>query len=302
MVVSAAFGELAEILECLDRSDVSVEDISDVDVSVQGSNEITADVTVNVSLFDSIEFADGVSITADGADVLEEDLQVDMTVSITETADIEQTTTSVNDTLSVAQSGRSPGTGTPAYKDPDALETVYQQYDSFPQMTEALDVDVTPETVRRHMIKYGIHDPSEDNDVSRNRDVGDDETTQSDSVVDETDEDTTDDSEDTDPNLSERRVAEILDSGASRTDTERLVADGNGIPKDLTVGRLASALATSRTVYEATERLDASYETTRSMLEEFGLLTYVKGRITAADQDITPEEVCRRMGVDEGAV
>lgn len=45
------------------------------------------------------------------------------------------------------------------YRDPERLRTVYEEYDTFAEMTEALDVDVTPQTVRRYMIKYGIHEP-----------------------------------------------------------------------------------------------------------------------------------------------
>lgn len=47
----------------------------------------------------------------------------------------------------------------PPYRDPNRLETVYEEYDTFAQMTEALDVDVTPQTVRRYMIQHGIHEP-----------------------------------------------------------------------------------------------------------------------------------------------
>jgi hypothetical protein len=48
----------------------------------------------------------------------------------------------------------------PAYRDPALLEAVYEDYDTFAEMTDALDVDVTPQTVRRYMIKYGIHEPA----------------------------------------------------------------------------------------------------------------------------------------------
>lgn len=48
----------------------------------------------------------------------------------------------------------------PAYRDPDVLREVYAEYDSFTEMTDALGVDVAPQTVRRNMIKHGIHDPN----------------------------------------------------------------------------------------------------------------------------------------------
>ena len=48
----------------------------------------------------------------------------------------------------------------PPYRDPDRLQEVYETCDTFAEMTEALDVDVTPQTVRRYTIKHGIHEPS----------------------------------------------------------------------------------------------------------------------------------------------
>lgn len=49
---------------------------------------------------------------------------------------------------------------TPAYRDPERLREVYEACDTFAEMTEALDVDVTPQTVRRYTIKHGLHEPS----------------------------------------------------------------------------------------------------------------------------------------------
>lgn len=49
---------------------------------------------------------------------------------------------------------------TEAYKDPERLRAVYEEYDTFPEMRDALDADVTPQTIRRHMIKHGIHEVS----------------------------------------------------------------------------------------------------------------------------------------------
>lgn len=50
--------------------------------------------------------------------------------------------------------------GDPAYRDPERLREVYDKYDTFEEMTDALDVDVTSQTVRRYMIKYDIHSPA----------------------------------------------------------------------------------------------------------------------------------------------
>ena len=51
-------------------------------------------------------------------------------------------------------------TDRPAYRDPERLAAVYSEHDTFAEMTDALDVEVTPQTVRRYMIKHGIHEPA----------------------------------------------------------------------------------------------------------------------------------------------
>jgi hypothetical protein len=43
--------------------------------------------------------------------------------------------------------------------DPDVLAEVYEEYETFAEMTEALDVDVGPQAVRKQMIRHGIHSP-----------------------------------------------------------------------------------------------------------------------------------------------
>jgi hypothetical protein len=48
----------------------------------------------------------------------------------------------------------------PAYQDPAQLQAVYNAHETFAEMTEALDVEVTPQTVRRYMIQHGIHEPA----------------------------------------------------------------------------------------------------------------------------------------------
>ncbi len=47
----------------------------------------------------------------------------------------------------------------PPYRDPECLAAVYDSEDTFAEMTDALGVDVTPQTVRRYMIDHDIHEP-----------------------------------------------------------------------------------------------------------------------------------------------
>lgn len=45
------------------------------------------------------------------------------------------------------------------YRDPEELAAVYDEDSTFKEMKADLGVDVTAQTVRKYMIKYGIHDP-----------------------------------------------------------------------------------------------------------------------------------------------
>ena len=49
----------------------------------------------------------------------------------------------------------------PQYQDPQRLQAVYEANETFEDMKEALDVDVTAQTVREYMIEYEIHNPSQ---------------------------------------------------------------------------------------------------------------------------------------------
>ncbi|PSQ58835.1 MAG: hypothetical protein BRD23_05855 [Halobacteriales archaeon SW_9_67_25] len=48
----------------------------------------------------------------------------------------------------------------PPFKDPDLLAEVYESCETFAEMAEILEMDVTAETVRRYMIDYDIHEPN----------------------------------------------------------------------------------------------------------------------------------------------
>ncbi len=47
----------------------------------------------------------------------------------------------------------------PTYQQPEALAEVYDENATFEEMKAELGVDVTAQTVRKYMIKHGIHDP-----------------------------------------------------------------------------------------------------------------------------------------------
>lgn len=47
----------------------------------------------------------------------------------------------------------------PQYQDPERLAAVYDETATFEEMRDELGVDVTAQTVRKYMIKHGIHEP-----------------------------------------------------------------------------------------------------------------------------------------------
>lgn len=68
----------------------------------------------------------------------------------------------------------------PPFKNRALLEEVYERHDTFAEMADALEMDVTGETVRRYMIDHGIHQP---NSYRRERSDADDVEHEEEAVV-----------------------------------------------------------------------------------------------------------------------
>jgi len=182
----------------------------------------------------------------------------------------------------------------PAYADPAKLRRVYEKYDTFEEMTDALEVEVTPATVRRHMIKYGIYDPAAEgaDDATghsrtsspsssrphaskrgpngRNPSNGDAPAVAADGRPDR------DGSDDTDA------VDAIRDILARRNDPASALPDDDELPESVTVPAVIEAVVTSQTVYQVAKHLETDRETAREALERVDLLDLVEGRLDAA--------------------
>jgi hypothetical protein len=158
MAVSNVFKELSAVVAQLEAADAEVCAATVHEPELSPGGELTAELTVAVPLFATSALGDGITIEAESADVQNQCVSVDLTVTVAVTDDDPTNTLAalVDPPNSTTQSD-----STPAYKDPDALATAYAECDTFPEMTAALGVDVTSETVRRHTIKYGIHDPED---------------------------------------------------------------------------------------------------------------------------------------------
>jgi len=161
--VSDAFGELTAILEHPEMTDAEVKNVEIGDQVIQERDEITANLTVGVPVLADDEFRDGISIQGDNVDL--EDRYANIDLSVTLSVEESQRGYGSVPTSVRTSSEQARSNSVPAYKDTDALRNVYEQYDTFPEMTEALGVDVTSETVRRYMVEYDIHDPSDTKQV-----------------------------------------------------------------------------------------------------------------------------------------
>ncbi|WP_226042675.1 hypothetical protein [Natrinema sp. DC36] len=169
MGVSDAFGGLTAVLEYLETTDAEVKNVEIGKQAIQERDEITANLTVGVPVLADDEFHDGISIRGDNVDLKDSYANIDLSVTLS--VEESQRGYGSSPTSVGMSSERASSNAVPAYKDPNALRDVYEQYDTFPEMTEALGVDVTSETVRRYMVEYDIHDPSDTKQVRNHTDL-----------------------------------------------------------------------------------------------------------------------------------
>jgi hypothetical protein len=317
MVASSAFRELSAVLAQLESSGTEVqhaavdEDLTDADETV------TAELSLGVPVLPDGEASDGVSITT--ADATVEDGQVALEVTVTVPGD----GAAMPDGLTVgggtnSQAG-SEAQNVPAYKDPDALQAAYEQYDTFPAMTDALDVDVTSETVRRHMVKYDIHDPDaatpahalsresehKSSESERQR-IDDSETAESDSGAQSNSASQSDrvtQSAVTDGGNAAVADATRAQAASDATSVVSLLADrptespGDfGLPDSLTVDGLTAAVNQSRTVHELASEIGVNQAAAREFLRSFDLINFVAHPLATDQVTVSSDEVRRRLG------
>ena len=163
----------------------------------------------------------------------------------------------------------------PPFEDRELLEEVYESCDTFAEMPEAIGMDVTAETVRRYMIDHGIHKPNSYN-TTRTGDRSDDDESESDG----------DRSADSD----EDRPTDVDDEPLT------VVADGIGLPEDVTIDAIIDTVSRSNTIYEVQRDIGVGRREALDMLRELNLLDLVVGRLaTEGDRRISREEVIDRL-------
>jgi len=196
----------------------------------------------------------------------------------------------------------------PPFEDPELLAEVYERCDTFAEMTDALGMSVTAETVRRYMMDFGIHEPNRyaTGDAAETDDEAGDgdslESVEGDEGTDVLD-DETDALDDGGTDAPGERSAGTdvddglgVDAGADDPDEDGagpvVVTDGVGLPDDVTVEALIDTVRRSNTIYEVTRGLGIDREDALEMLRDLDLLSLVVGRLaTEADRDLSREEI-----------
>jgi len=262
MISGSAFQELGTVIDKIEAREMTVLDVETTRGSLVSGGTLSVDVTVGLNSLSGVAAEENIKIrSSDGTDD-----QVTTTVTIEISVDemgegsfasslSEETQVSVSQGGADGDERESPGVETlaqqsrdddevPYYKNYDLLKEVYEEHDTFAEMTEALGVDVTPATVREHMVNHGIHPTSSD-------DEGNEE--------DDSDVDAEDDDDDA------RAVT--------------IEADGYGLPDSVSMDSLVHAVHRSRTLYEAQRELDLDRSTTRDILTDLNLLDMVMSRL-----------------------
>jgi len=187
--------------------------------------------------------ADDVDATSDTADAGERD------VTVTETDRAERADRDV-----------------PPFEDAELLADIYDSCETFAEMADVIEMDITAETVRRYMIQHGIHEPNSYDTARTNAEETGDDT------------DTPSPAPDADAPTSE------------------VVTDGMGLPESVTIDDIVDAVDAANTIHEVgraigVERMDAF-----ELLQEFDLLECVMGKLsTEADREVGRDEILDRI-------
>ncbi|WP_135855104.1 hypothetical protein [Halorussus salinus] len=178
--IGDAFHGLADVLEVFQTTEkgYTLTAVTPVEEDVQTTSKVSVKVNFEIPLFDASRIDPEIEIKPSAVSLTDKgDLDVTLlltalTQNTTETSSEEETSPDENtrprprekDTNGDVAKGREAKTdhesSLPAYRDPDRLREVYEVHDTFKEMTDALNVEVTWQTVRRYMIKHDIHKPS----------------------------------------------------------------------------------------------------------------------------------------------
>lgn len=215
----------------------------------------------------------------------------------------------------------------PPYDDTPYLRQLYETCDTFAEMSDRIEMDVSAETVRRYTIEAGVHSPNSYETGERVRGDSDEtsertrEGAESDTVG-AAESNPGSDADGGDPPETPAAEASLNDPSETTTESataqaaaaggessaggdtrsrrslpdEQLVADGIGLPEELTLREVVDAVVDARTVHEVQRDIGLGYERTRQLLTQLNVLDLVVGRVGAEpDRDSTVEIVTDRI-------
>jgi hypothetical protein len=191
------------------------------------------------------------------------------------------------------------------YEDTEYLQRLFESCDTFIEMAEVIEMDVSSETVRRYMIEAGVHEPTSYNTAfnSNSEDVSTLERDDSDTSL-TVDADITEiPEEDSESTTVEQQPAETMDGMDSEkydpmedVGDQPLIADGIGLPDGVTIDSLADAVESSITVHDVTRELNIGRDEARQLLERLDLLDLVLTRVWKENNSkVSRAEIANRI-------
>lgn len=284
MSVSGALRQIADLIDELEAAGYTVNGLSPTGDDILLAEGDSVSLSVLVPLVEDIEVPAGIRIEPKTTSIDEHGaLAIEFAVTSDGAGDAagESETAEAAEAMTDADSTT---TDMPAHRDPEKLQAVYDSHDTFEAMKEALDTEVTAQTVRRNMIKHGFHDPEDRQSAS--------EQAQSDSPDDpDAAESTADDTPDSTTSPSENSGG---DEEPEAVASETPLTDGIDLPTETSLDDIKNAVSTAKTVHDVQRRLDISRERTQRLLRELNLLDLVSGRIVE-EQEVTREEIDQRI-------
>ncbi|MES3517723.1 MAG: hypothetical protein PPP58_08680 [Natronomonas sp.] len=160
------------------------------------------------------------------------------------------------------------------YDDTEYLQALYDRCETFAEMRDRFEIDVSSETVRRYMIEAGVHEANS-YDTQRGSDAAE---TQSENTKR--------------ANSNARVESDPLEA----MQEDQLMADGIGLPDGLTIEELADAVENAMTLYQVQRRLELDRTQTQEILEGLNLIDLVMTRVSnAPETTVSREEIADRI-------
>lgn len=296
---------LQSLVDVIDRLEDEGHALSSV-VSQAGRDGVGGDLSVEFPLLDPSSLDDDVNLTVTAIEVNNGTVELDLSVQIAEGGDaspplelgVELLDNGGDASSSVTRSPPNEEEA-PAYKKPELLRDVYERYETFPEMTEALGVDVTPKTVRNHMVEHGIHDPEINKTPSESQGENEDELTVGESSDDEPEMGETSDGGATEAGgRADETEVHSASTDVSRPVDDEVVSDGLGLPDHVTLQEVKDSVKSSDTLHEVRRHLELDRAQVKDILDGLNLLELVYGRVSTRARDstvITEEEIDRRI-------